>query len=206
MTRSAAFTFAVILGFLLVGLFGVMFFLLFPYETLLGPSATATFTSTPMPTATATIKTFLPTAGLVTPTPAEPTVTNTQVPTLTPGPTKTPTQEIIFPTPVPPRPTMTPTQAPPPSPGTVIPTATLPPSRSVNVSFEAESPFIERGECTNLIWQVAGPIEVKLNGQSVPFSSSREVCPERTTDYTLTVQVEGSAEIIPFQVRVNVTQ
>ena len=205
MTRTTAITFTVVLGFLLIGLLGVLFLLLFPYDRLFTPPSTPANTPTVIPTATPTLETFLPTASLVTPTPAEPTPTSTRVPTFTPGPTKTPTEEIVFPTPIP-RPTSTPEAVQPPEQGTTAPTSTLPPQRGVDVEFTADSPVLVRGDCTDLIWQVNGPVTVQFEDETVPLSGTREVCPSRTTDYTLTVQVAGSAEVIPFQVRINVTQ
>ncbi len=205
MTRAAAVTFTVILGFVLVGLLGVVFLLMFPYGQFVAPLSTATFTPTAIPTATPTIQTFLPTASADTPTPADPTATSTRVPTVTPAPTKTPTQPVAFPTRVPPRPTATPVSAAPPEPGTPAPTPTLLPQRSVEVDFKADPSTITRGKCTDLVWQVNGPVIVQLEGETVPQSGIREVCPSTTRDYTLTVQVEGSVELIPFQVRVNVS-
>lgn len=206
MTRTVAFTFAILLGFLVVGLFGVMFLLLFPYDQFFAPPATAIFTPTAIPTATPTIETFLPTASLVTPTSADPTAISTHVPTMTPGPTKTPTAPIAFPTRVPPRPTATPEVAAPPGPGTPVPTETLPPLRAVNVQFKADPATLDKQRCTDLVWQVSGQVTVELEGEAVPSSGTREVCPGRTTDYILTVQIAGSAEVVPYQVRVNVNR
>lgn len=204
MTRTAAFTFTVVLGFVVLGLLGVVFLLTFPYEQIIEPPPTATFTPTASPTATSTIETFLPTASLVTPTLADPTATSTRVPTVTPGPTKTPTEPIAFPTRVPPRPTATPEIAPLPGPGTPAPTETLLPQREVDVQFKADPATLDGERCTDLVWQVSGPVTVQLEGETVLPSGTRQVCPGRTRDYTLTVQVAGSAEVVPYQVRVNV--
>ncbi|GAB4425801.1 MAG: hypothetical protein Kow0031_05490 [Anaerolineae bacterium] len=205
MTRTAAATFTVVLGFVLVGLMGVVFLLLFPYEQLIAPASTPTLAPTPLPTATPTIQSFLPTARPDTPTPAAPPATNTRVPTVTPAPTKTPAPPFSFPTRVPPRPTSTPEIATAPAPGTAVPTATLPPQRAVEVQFSADPSTIKRGKCTDLVWQVSGPVTVQLEGEAVPPSGRREVCPSSTRDYTLTVQVVDSAELFPYQVRVNVS-
>lgn len=204
MTRAAAFTFAIILGFLVVGLLGVMFLLLFPYDQFIAPPPTVTFTPTAIPVSTATVESFLPTARLETPTSSDPTATSTRVPTVTPGPTRTPTEPVAFPTRVPPRPTATPELAAPAEPGTPVPTATLPPQREVVVQFKADPATLDGERCTKLVWQVTGPVTVQLEGETVPPSGTRQVCPGHTTDYTLTVQEAGSTELIPYQVRVNV--
>jgi hypothetical protein len=50
--------------------------------------------------------------------------------------------------------------------------------------FEADAESIQEGECTNLRWRVDADI-VQLNGATVPPEGSVEVCPTRTTPYTL---------------------
>jgi hypothetical protein len=85
-----------------------------------------------------------------------------------------------------------------------VPTETLPPLRAVNVQFKADPATLDGERCTDLVWQVSGQVTVALEGETVPPSGRRQVCPSRTTDYTLTVQTAGSAELIPYQVRVNV--
>lgn len=204
MTQTQAFTIAIIVAFFILGLVGVVVLLVFPYEQVITPTATSTATATATQTPTAVF--VLP--PINTPTPAaavEPSPTNTLVPTLTPRPahTPTPTLAIKLPTPYI-RPTATPL------PGVVIPTETPAPTatligeRQYAISFTAGSTTIKRGECTQLVWQAEGPVVVTLDNKPVSNNGQQKVCPERTTDYTLTVQIEGSAQIQRRAIRINV--
>jgi len=176
-----------------------------PYELLFGSAATPTPAATATPTATPTFPSFLPTANLTTPTPAEPTPTNTRLPTSTPLVPATPTATVPFSLPTLAfRPTATPTPIPPTVAVTPSPTPTLIPARQYTVFFEAEETTLEEGDCTHLEWRVEGQVTVQLNGEKVDASDSREICPSRNTDYTLTTQVAGSAEIQRRVVRITV--
>jgi hypothetical protein len=93
------------------------------------------------------------------------------------------------------KPTDTPTSPPPTVVITSTPTPTPIPPRQYRVSFEAEATELEKGDCTELVWEVEGPVIVLLNGEKVETEGQKKVCPTRNTDYTLTTQIEGSAEV-----------
>ncbi len=204
MTQTQAFTIATIAAFFILGLVGVVVLLVFPYDQIITPTATSTATSTVTLTPTAVF--VLPPTNTPTPAvPVEPSPTNTPVPTFTPRPPSTPTAlpAIKLPTPYF-RPTATPLPAvvvPTESP---TPTATLIGQRQYAISFTADSTTIKRGDCTQLVWRAEGPVTVSLDNQSVSNNSQQKICPERTKDYTLTVQIEGSAEIQRRTIRINV--
>jgi len=148
----------------------------------------------------------MPTAGGVTPTPGEPTPTNTRIPSPTPFPTRTPrpTAIINLPTPVV-RPTATPTARPLPVPtvaGEPSPTATRPVQRQFSVSFEAEETSLASGECTDIIWRIEGAINIQLDGDSVGQSGREKVCPERDSSYRLTFQISGSTAVESREVEI----
>lgn len=177
--------------------------LLFPYKQVFAP--TPTVTPTPTITPSPTIERFLPAAVTPSPTvPVTPSPTNTRVPTVTPRPpdTPTPSTAIRLPTPYV-RPTATlqpglptPTETPAPTPTLV--------ERQYSISFTAGNSTIKRGDCTDLAWRIDGPVVVLLDDQPVSNIGRRQICPERTTDYTLKVQLEGSAQIERRILRVNV--
>ncbi len=62
--------------------------------------------------------------------------------------------------------------------------------------FEAHPPVIIQGECSILFWEILpqGDLLPKIEGVDVPFQGEMEVCPEMTTQYTLTS--EFSPELI----------
>ena len=62
--------------------------------------------------------------------------------------------------------------------------------------FEAHPPEIIQGECSILIWEILpqGDQLPKIEGVDVPFQGEMEVCPEMTSQYTLTS--EFSSELI----------
>jgi hypothetical protein len=55
--------------------------------------------------------------------------------------------------------------------------------------FEADDTTLQKGECTNLKWEVIGAVSVSLDGSSVDSSGKTEVCPKKDTRYTLTAQI-----------------
>jgi hypothetical protein len=67
--------------------------------------------------------------------------------------------------------------------------ATPGPGAEVSVDFTADHTNLVRGECAILRWTVEGGEAAQLNGEPVPLSSEREVCPEATTSYVLDVYV-----------------
>lgn len=205
MTRKQALIIGVLIGFVLLACAGMLVVLQLPYDRLIPPSATPT----PLPptiTPTPTRQSFLPTASLETPIPAEPTATNTRVPTSTPRPPRTPTPpvEIKLPTRQP-----TATTVPSPTPVTLPPnTATpIPPTPiplQYDIYFEADESTITRGDCTDLEWRVVGAATIRLDGQSVSPSGQKEVCPSRDTSYELTVELPGSAQLQTSTVKITV--
>jgi hypothetical protein len=63
------------------------------------------------------------------------------------------------------------------------------PGPEVQISFTSDRTDLGFGECAVLMWTVQGGEAVFLQGEPVPFSGDREVCPEQTTSYTLAVYV-----------------
>lgn len=195
--RVQAVIISILTGLVVLVFIGLAAILLLPGEVTL--RSTPTSTATIPPTATPTFPNFMPTAGGVTPTPGEPTPTNTRLPTSTPLPTRTPRPTLIInlPTPVV-RPTATPTAAPLPPPTVArepSPTATPLVQRQYSVSFEAEDTSLVEGECTDIIWRVEGAVNIELDGDSVGQSGREKVCPDEDSSYRLTFQIAGSTEI-----------
>ncbi|RMF03576.1 MAG: hypothetical protein D6768_05520, partial [Chloroflexi bacterium] len=140
--------------------------------------------------------------------PAPPTPTNTRVPTPFPTQPKLPTPTVVFsgfPTAIAP-PTATLRPLPPPPNATATPTFAPPPvvDRQYSVSFRAQANDLFKGDCTRLEWDVVGSTQVRLQGQDVEPSGSEKVCPERTTDYTLEVQMPDSTQIDRKKVKIRV--
>lgn len=206
LTRLQAIIISILTGLVVLVFIGLAAILLLPGEAILG--STPTPTATIPPTATPTFPNFMPTAGGVTPTPGEPTPTNTRLPTSTPLPTRTPRPTLIInlPTPVV-RPTATPTAAPPPVPtvaGEPSPTATRLIQRQYSVSFEAEDPSLTEGECTDIIWRIEGAVNIQLDGDPVGQSGREKVCPDEDSSYRLTFQIAGSTEVESREVEISV--
>ena len=55
------------------------------------------------------------------------------------------------------------------------------------VFFRADSESINIGSCTTLRWDVQNIREIKLDGNLITTETSRQICPDQTTTYTLTV-------------------
>jgi hypothetical protein len=79
---------------------------------------------------------------------------------------------------------------------TPSPTASVPPeippvepASEVQINFTADRTNLSFGECAMLMWTVQGGEAALLNGEAVPPSGEREVCPPETTQYTLAVYV-----------------
>jgi hypothetical protein len=182
-------------GLVLLVFVGGVLLLAAPYEILFPPN-TPTPTSSPTVTPTPTFPNFMPTPNLEPPTPVELTPINTRIPTATPSPAYTPTPTTPFRLPTLAfKPTDTPTSPPPPATLPSSPTATLISSRQYSVFFEAVETELVKGDCTDLEWRIQGQVQVWLNNQPVNLSGTREVGPERDTDYVLTTQVAGSPEL-----------
>ena len=207
MTRSQAITIGVLAGFVLV-VFMAMIVLVFvnPMAQILPPTSTPILPS-PTPAPTPTLPNFMPTAGPTPPT-TEPTPTNTRVPTVTPLPTKEPSPTVIFllPTRKPTATPIVPTPTPVPATDTPIaPTPTFPPRR-YKVSFEAEETTITKGQCTDLKWEVIGAIAITLDGKDVEPEDEKEVCPDKDTEYKLTVQFPDQARLEHETVTITVVE
>lgn len=74
------------------------------------------------------------------------------------------------------------------------PTATLTPMPQAQIDFNADKTFLLAGECTVLRWTVLNVQAVFLDGAGVASVDTKEVCPQETTTYKLTVQTIGGAE------------
>jgi hypothetical protein len=186
--------------------FTVMIALLFmnPTAQILPPTP-GPILPAPPPGPTPTLPNFMPTAGPTPPT-AEPSPTNTRVPTATPRPTKEPTPTVIFsfPTRIPTATPTVPTQTPVPPTDTPIPPSPTFPPRRYKISFEADQTTLTKGECTNLNWDVVGAIAVTLDGDGVEPQGEEEVCPDEDTEYTLTVQFPDQVRLEDRTVEIRV--
>jgi hypothetical protein len=203
MSRTEALLLSLLGGLVVLVFIGGVIALLAPDELLFGQPDTPTPLPPPTLTPTPAFPNFMPTSGAETPPPGEPTPTNTRLPTATPTPPRNPTPTAPFQLPTLAfKPTETPTSPPPTIVLTATPTSTPIPPRRYSVSFEAEDTELEKGDCTELTWKVEGPVTVLLNGEKVETEDQKKVCPTRNTDYTLTTQLEGSAEVQRKIVRV----
>lgn len=80
----------------------------------------------------------------------------------------------------------------------VTPSLTLtspPPSPNVTVSFFADPPYVNAGNCATLHWDVSGTDQVYLNGSFVYFSGMEQRCPCESETHTLRVIApDGTAQ------------
>jgi hypothetical protein len=60
-------------------------------------------------------------------------------------------------------------------------------SAAPGASITADATTIDEGQCTILRWTATNAREVYLNGQGIAGETSREICPDQTTGYTLRV-------------------
>ncbi len=88
-----------------------------------------------------------------------------------------------------------------PIPPTPTPLATPTPEMTIN--FWADAATINAGECTYLNWQVTNVQAVYLDGQGVIGSDRRQVCPPKTTTYTLSVR-DNQGQTVLRQVTIDV--
>lgn len=116
---------------------------------------------------------------------------------------------VAIPSPQTPPPTLTPT-----SEVTPLPTQTLAAPTEVQsiesptpavVSFRAASESVVSGECTMLSWDAVNAQSVLFEGQPAQTSGSREVCPTRTTRYTLLV-AHADGVRTPYYVSITVEE
>jgi hypothetical protein len=68
------------------------------------------------------------------------------------------------------------------------------------IVFFAEPDVIPLGACAGLRWDVQPPAEALLDGEGVPSTGDREVCPEVTTSYELSVPEWGQVRTVTLQV------
>jgi len=143
-------------------------------------AATSTLTATPVPTWTP-----MPTGT--------PTSTATRMPTWTPTLTPMLTSTSTF-TPTPTH-TPLPTATPPIPAHTPLPTATPTPTPP-QIEFYADKYSLSSGECTTLHWKVESVQAVYLNGTGVTGQGSQEICPKKTTTYSLRVIHQDGHETV----------
>lgn len=55
----------------------------------------------------------------------------------------------------------------------------------ISISFWADQPQIQQGDCTDLNWNVQHADSISLDGKAVSASGSQQVCPSQSTTYTL---------------------
>jgi CSLREA domain-containing protein len=60
-----------------------------------------------------------------------------------------------------------------------------PPLPPISINFNADSYLIKEGKCTTLRWAVENAEDVFLDGELVEVLDARQVCPKKTTKYTL---------------------
>ncbi len=65
------------------------------------------------------------------------------------------------------------------------PTDTPTPPAPISINFNADSYSIKEGNCTTLRWAVENAEDVFLDGELVEVLDARQVCPKKTTKYTL---------------------
>jgi outer membrane protein OmpA-like peptidoglycan-associated protein len=84
-----------------------------------------------------------------------------------------------------------PKPAPPPPP----PVAAKPPAPAVTVSLSASPTSVKQGDCSTLMWSSSNASSASIDqgvGRVEP-NGSRKVCPDRTTQYTITSAGEGGS-------------
>jgi len=83
----------------------------------------------------------------------------------------------------------------------VEPSPTAPPGREEGeIFFFVEPELIPAGGCAVLRWEVHPPADALLNGEGVPPTGEREVCPEETVEYELLVPEREQARTVTLQV------
>jgi hypothetical protein len=85
-----------------------------------------------------------------------------------------------------------------------LPTPSLPalvaPPEEGEIIFLVEPEAIPVGECAMLRWEVVPPAEALLDGEGVPPTGEREVCPETTTVYELLVPEWDQVRMVTLRV------
>ena len=99
-------------------------------------------------------------------------------------------------------PTATPTLTPSPVPAKPTEEQPVP----LQVTFTSDRTELLPGQCAILEWKVEGQAaSIQLNGQEVPGFAKTEVCPRRTTKYTLVV-TGANGEILAREITITVEQ
>jgi hypothetical protein len=73
------------------------------------------------------------------------------------------------------------------------------------VTFTADKYTVAPQGCATLTWNATNVKEVRLNGEGVAGVASRQVCPEQTTDYELTV-TDNNGQITSKKLTITVSQ
>lgn len=90
---------------------------------------------------------------------------------------------------------------------TVTPTGTATLAAVAVIEFSVDDNDIDAGECTNLRWKTSNIDSVYLDGGGVTGEGKREICPGKTTTYTLRVKKrDGSEESRTVEVNVEPRQ
>ena len=81
----------------------------------------------------------------------------------------------------------------------------VPPPPPPTVSLAADPAAIEKGKCANLTWSSTNASRASIDQAigSVDPSGSRQICPESTTQYTITAAGEGGTKTASTTVTVN---
>ena len=74
-----------------------------------------------------------------------------------------------------------------------------------NPNLRADDTTLASGECTTIRWDVFNITAVYFEGQPTVGSSTQQVCPQRSTTYTLLV-VHPDGQQVPYTVRIDVAQ
>ena len=81
-----------------------------------------------------------------------------------------------------------------------FPTLPPEPSEEGEIVFFVEPDVIPPGGCAALHWEVHPPAEALLDGEGVPATGEREVCPEATTTYELLVPERDQVRTVTLHV------
>jgi hypothetical protein len=99
-----------------------------------------------------------------------------------------------------------PTSTPLPATATSIPPTPTNPPRRYSVSFEADDTTLTSGDCTNLRWRVEGASTILLDDRTVEPEGKKEVCPDESTEYKLTLQFPDQARLEDRTIEITVEQ
>jgi photosystem II stability/assembly factor-like uncharacterized protein len=63
------------------------------------------------------------------------------------------------------------------------------------IIFNADLLRLSTGECTRLYWKIIDGFGARIDGEEVPMSGERKICPAETTQYHLTVDMGTHSEV-----------